>query len=110
MKLLLVPALCLVFAACNTTPNKMGRATVATDQTEDQTDPADWKLTLKVKEAIMADNSIATSNSFVSVMTNDGVVTLTGSVSSQAQIDKIVKAAKSVDGVKSVDNQLVVSP
>ncbi len=98
--ILSVIALCLLSASCNQSPS-------ATDYAKEQS--ADSVITIKVKEAILTDNSLSPSNRFVSVTTTHGVVVLTGNVSSKEQIEKIVRKAKSVSGVKKVDNQIVLS-
>jgi hyperosmotically inducible protein len=103
MKVLwLIPALCIVCAACNPDNNPK-----SADQS--QVNSADWEITTKVKAAIIADASISASARLVSVSTTDGVVTITGSVPTMADRDRIVRIAKNVDGVVSVDNQMLIS-
>jgi|GEM_PF-1235090 len=80
-----------------------------TEKTAEQTDSPDWELTLKVKAAILADDTLSPSNRFVSISTTDGVVTISGKVSSKYQMHEIIKKAESVSGVKKVENQMTVS-
>lgn len=68
----------------------------------------DATITTKVKEAVMADPNLKSTD--INVDTKNGVVTLAGTVSSQEAKQKANQAAQSVQGVKSVSDQLVVKP
>jgi osmotically-inducible protein OsmY len=78
-----------------------------TVSTEDESSP-DWQLTLKVKAAILGDDSLSPSNRFVSITTENGVVTITGKVTDRYQRNEIVKAAKKVPGVKGVEDKMTI--
>lgn len=107
-KLLFFPIICTLFCACNSaTVSPDG--TVRINQSQDQTAPADWQITLQVKKALLSDNSLALGDKFISVSTTDGVVTLTGEVSTEAQMNKIIKIVRDVKGVVKVNNQLTLS-
>lgn len=109
-KLLLIPAICGIFVlsdrnfAFGEIPAEQINQTIA------QSSSPDWEITLKVKEALLADSELSASNRFISVATTNGVVTLTGTVTSKVQMKKIVKKVKSVPGVVRVDNELTVVP
>lgn len=75
----------------------------------EQDSTSDWEVTLKVKAAILADDSLSPSNRFVSISTEDGVVTITGKVSDRYQRNEIVKKAESVAGVKKVEDKMTIS-
>lgn len=106
-KALLVPAICLMFCSC--AGNSNSNNYVRVNQSQDQSTPADWEITLHVKEALLTDGSLSAGNRFISVSTTNGVVTLTGTVSTRDQMNRIVRTVESVDGVTSVDNQLTIS-
>lgn len=64
----------------------------------------DSVITLKVKTAIFADDSLKSSE--INVETFKGVVQLSGFVNSQADIQQAVAVASDVHGVKSVKNSM----
>lgn len=64
----------------------------------------DSVITLKVKTAIFADESLKASE--VNVETFKGVVQLSGFVNSQADIQRAIVIASDVHGVKSVKNSM----
>jgi osmotically-inducible protein OsmY len=75
------------------------------DQSESQ---ADLALTQRIRQAIVADDSLSTTAHNVKIITSDGVVTLRGPVNSDQEKTKIAAVAKNIAGVKQVDNQLEV--
>ncbi len=75
----------------------------------EQDSTSDWEITLKVKAAILSDDSLSPSNRFVSISTTDGVVTITGKVSDRYQRNEILKKAESVSGVKKVEDKMTIS-
>jgi osmotically-inducible protein OsmY len=64
----------------------------------------DSVITLKVKTAILAEDSLKSSE--VNVETFKGVVQLSGFVNSQADIQRAVVVAGNVSGVTSVKNDM----
>lgn len=64
----------------------------------------DSVITMKVKTAIFADDTLKSSE--VNVETFKGVVQLSGFVNSQADIQRAVAVAAEVGGVKSVKNDM----
>ncbi|MBX9922510.1 MAG: BON domain-containing protein [Rhabdochlamydiaceae bacterium] len=70
---------------------------------------ADTEISLRVKEALLGDNSLSPSNRLASVTTKNGVVIISGTIFSANQMEQIIKKAQSVSGVKRVDNQMDLS-
>ncbi len=68
----------------------------------------DLSITQKIRQAIVADNSLSTDAKNVKIITANAVVTLRGPVNSAEEKDKIDAKAKQVAGVSKVDNQLEV--
>jgi len=68
----------------------------------------DSVITLKVKTAILAEETLKSSE--INVETFKGVVQLSGFVNSQADINKAVVVAKNVNGVTSVKNDMQLKP
>ena len=66
----------------------------------------DGEITLRVKNALIADTNIAAHD--INVDTKSQVVVLRGKQASQAQIDAAVEDAKKIKGVDKVINQLTV--
>ncbi|MGB5132995.1 MAG: BON domain-containing protein [Steroidobacteraceae bacterium] len=64
----------------------------------------DSALTMKVKTAIFAEESLKSSE--INVETFKGVVQLSGFVNSQADINRAVSVAQNVSGVTSVKNDM----
>jgi hyperosmotically inducible protein len=69
----------------------------------------DGLISDRVREAILADRTLAAEASTVRVSTTDGVVTLRGSVSSAPRKERFGILANSVGSVVGVENELVVS-
>lgn len=78
---------------------KEGKATVG--NTVD-----DSIVTVRVKSALLADQSIKSSD--IAVATSKGKVQLSGFVDSQAQITRAIEIARSVEGVQSVDHEMSI--
>lgn len=118
-QLLLLPALCLMFTACDntstSTPNADNTARNARDRNGQTLTPgdqleneADRGLTQKIRQSLMDDDSLSTNAKNVKIITVNGVVTLRGTVNSDREKNEIGKKAKSVSGVRSVDNQIEI--
>jgi len=69
----------------------------------------DGMISDRVREAILADRTLAVEASTVRVSTSDGVVTLSGSVSTVPRKERMGILANSVGSVVRVENELVVS-
>jgi hyperosmotically inducible periplasmic protein len=69
----------------------------------------DRAITLRVREAINADDMLSGSAKNLSVVTSDGVVTLRGPVQSSQEKSRVSETVKRIEGVKSIDDQLQIS-
>lgn len=70
---------------------------------------ADRTITQRIRQALMADDSLSTNAKNVKIITIGGVVTLRGPVGSSQEKDIVARKAKDVAGVSQVDNQLEVT-
>jgi len=68
----------------------------------------DSAITLKVKTAILGDETLKSSE--INVETFKGVVQLSGFVNSQSDINQAVVVARNVNGVTSVRNDMQLKP
>lgn len=76
------------------------------DQSESETDRT---ITQKIRQAIMADDSLSTNAKNIKIITIKGVVKLRGPVASPQEKDAIAKKVHDVQGIVKVDNQLEVT-
>lgn len=76
---------------------------------DQSSDPADVELTRRIREAVVADESLSTSAHNVKIITVNGVVTLRGPVASAQEKTKIAETAKKLAGTKQIENQLEVA-
>jgi osmotically-inducible protein OsmY len=81
-------------------------AVTAQDQSESATDRA---LTRRIRQAIVADDSLSTRARNVTVSATDGVVTLRGRVANEQERNAVAAKAEGTAGVKGLDNQLEVT-
>ena len=89
--------------------NKQGSNQGYGQQGSNQNDQnPDWQVTMRVKKAIMGDNTLSAKSRMVSVSTNNGVVTLTGNVMSYDESNRIEQIVRNIPGVMDVDNQITV--
>lgn len=121
---LLIPVLGLGLAACgnpdhkpkppaprtdadNTGKNirdRNGNLPTAGDQSESE---AARKITQKIRQALMKDNTLSTNARNIKIITNDnGIVVLRGAVNSENERNTVIRIVRNVDGVKSLDNHL----
>ncbi|MDX2170008.1 MAG: BON domain-containing protein [Deltaproteobacteria bacterium] len=84
-----------------------GNTLTVFDQGESE---ADRQITAKLREMIVADDSLSTNAQNIKIITVAGIVTLRGPVESAAEKSTIESKAKSVAGVHRVDNQLDTTP
>jgi osmotically-inducible protein OsmY len=80
-----------------------GKSLTVFDQSETE---GDRQITAKVREMIVADDSLSTNAQNIKIITVAGVVTLRGPVETTAEKTTIESKAKSVAGVTKVNNQL----
>ena len=69
---------------------------------------ADVELTRRIREAVVADDSLSTNAHNVKIITINGKVTLRGPVESDAERAKIVATAEQLAGKNKVDNKLEI--
>ena len=124
--LVTLPLLIIGGSACNsqptektqappaqTTPDNTGRnvqdrsgATLTPgDQSESE---ADHTLTQRVRQAVVADDSLSTTAHNIKIITLNGVVTLRGPVNSAQEKATIDAKAQQIAGVTKVNNQLEI--
>jgi len=125
--LLLTLALLIVGgAACNSQPTEKTQTTAAktpADNTElnvqdrsgatltpgDQSESeADRALTQRVRQAVVADDSLSTTAHNIKIITINGVVTLRGPVNSAQEKANIDAKAQQIAGATKVDSQLEI--
>lgn len=82
-----------------------GRKT-AEDQSENETDRA---ITRKLRDALIAEETLSINAKNVKIITEDGMVTLRGPVKNEQEKNAVEAKAKRVPGVRKVDNQLEIS-
>jgi osmotically-inducible protein OsmY len=84
------------------------RTVTSGDQSESK---ADLETTQKIRQAVMADDSLSTTAHNVKIITTaDGAVTLRGPVKSDDERKKIGAMAEQVAGAGKVRNHLEVAP
>ena len=135
-KLLLVAVLSLAAVACDkhekpiatTTPGHNTVHPVQIDQDNDNTgknvrdrdesartpldqseNAADRTITQKIRQAIIADDSLSMNAKNIKIITLNGVVTLRGPVASAMEKDNIARKVSEVAGILKVDNQLEIT-
>ena len=99
--------------AAKTSPDNMERnvqdrsgATLTPgDQSESK---ADLDLTQRVRQAVVADDSLSTNAHNVKIITSNGVVTLRGPVNSTKEKANIDAKAQQIAGATKVDSQLEI--
>jgi len=70
---------------------------------------ADRTITQKIRQLIIADDTLSTNAKNIKIITINGVVTLRGPVANANEKANIEKKAAGVQGIKSVDNQLEIT-
>jgi hyperosmotically inducible protein len=83
-----------------------GETLTSGDQSETE---ADRTLTQKIRQAVMADDSLSMTAHNIKIITVDGVVTLRGPVKSDDERQKIAAKAEQVAGAGKVQNHLEVA-
>lgn len=76
------------------------------DQLENE---ADRTITQKIRQALLADESLTANAKNIKVVTINGVVTLRGPVASAAEKEAIARKLTSISGIQRVDNQLEIT-
>ena len=95
--------------ADNTDKNDRDRDPAALTPGDQGENEADRTITQKIRQAVVANDTLSMNAKNVKIITNDGTVTLRGPVKSEKEKSDIEAKAKQVAGVKRVDNQLEVA-
>lgn len=85
--------------------DRRGETLTPGDQSESVVDRS---LTQRIRQAIMADESLSTTAKDVKIITINGVVTLRGPVHSLQEKGSIAATAQHIAGTNNVDNQLEI--
>ena len=85
--------------------DRSGKTLTPGDQSESE---ADRTLTQRIRQAVVADDSLSTNAHNVKIITINGVVTLRGPVKSAKEKANIGAKAQHIAGAKNVDNQLEI--
>lgn len=83
-----------------------GETLTPLDQSESE---ADRTLTQRVRQAVMADDSLSTTAKNVKIITANGVVTLRGPVENEQEKTNIAAKAQQIAGANKVENQLEIA-
>jgi hyperosmotically inducible periplasmic protein len=85
--------------------DRSGATLTPGDQSESE---ADRTLTQKVRQAVVADDSLSTNAHNIKIITINGAVTLRGPVNSAKEKATIDAKAQQIAGATKVDNQLEI--
>jgi hyperosmotically inducible protein len=85
--------------------DRSGATLTPGDQSESE---ADRTLTQRIRQAVMADDSLSTTAHNIKIITVNGVVTLRGPVNSAQEKATIDAKAQQIAGATKVDNQLEI--
>lgn len=86
--------------------DRSGNTKTSGDQSESE---ADRGITQRIRQAVVADDSLSSQAKNSKIITANGVVTLRGPVESTQEKTQLATLASRVQGVTRVDNQLEVS-
>lgn len=103
------PRLLAQTAPDNTGRNVRDRNDKTLTPGDQSSDTADVEMTRRIREAVVADDSLSTNAHNVKIITINGMVTLRGPVASVEEKAKVAEAAKKIAGPKHVENQLEVA-
>jgi len=93
----------------NTGRNERDQSGTTLTPMDQSSTKADMELTRRIREAVVADESLSTNAHNVKIITINGVVTLRGPVESDTERAKIVSTAQQVAGKNKVDNKLEIT-
>jgi hyperosmotically inducible protein len=85
--------------------DRSGETLTPGDQSESE---ADRTLTQRVRQAVVADDSLSTTAHNIKIITINGVVTLRGPVNSAQEKANIAAKAQQIAGTTKVENQLEI--
>ena len=92
--------------ADNTKKNERDRGGAALTPMDQGNSAADIEMTQKLRQAVVADDSLSTNAKNIKIITKDGAVTLRGPVKDEAEKTRVVDLIKRVAGSAPVDVQL----
>ncbi|WP_233561662.1 BON domain-containing protein [Sorangium cellulosum] len=95
-------------AADNTDKNDRDRDPAALTPGDQGENEADRTITQKIRQAVVANDTLSMNAKNVKIITNGQVVTLRGPVKSDKEKADIAAIAQGIPGVQRVDNQLEV--
>lgn len=95
-------------AADDTKVNERDTKSGALTPMDQNNNANDLKITQRIRQAVMADDSLSFTAKNVKIITQNGKVTLRGPVNSAQERSAIDAAARKVAGAAQVDNQLEV--
>lgn len=127
MKLILFPLFSLALVACsqqdkpntpaatgqdydNTKHNARDRDSLTKTPLDQSESKIDRTITQKIRQALMADETLSTNAKNIKIITIDGVVTLRGPVNSLEEKELIIKKLNGVVDIVRVDDQLEAIP
>jgi len=94
--------------ADNTKKNARDRDGTAVTPMDQGNSAADIEMTQKIRQAVVADDSLSSNAKNIKIITKDGAVTLRGPVKDEAEKTRVVDMAKNVAGSAPLDVQLEV--
>lgn len=105
-----IPAVCLAQSVDNTGINK--RDTSPDKLTADQQSQTkeDREITQKIRQAVVADESLSTYAHNVKIITVDGMVTLKGPVRSEDEKRIIEEKAGQIAGMDKIKSEIEIAP
>lgn len=92
----------------NTGKNTRDRDSMTKTPLDQSENEGDRKITQRIRQAIMSDDSLSTDAKNIKIITIKGVVTLRGPVASSQEKDAIAKKVNGIQGIVRIDNQLDV--
>jgi len=93
----------------NTAKNVRDRDAVVNTPLDQPESELDRKITQKIRQTLLSDDSLSTNGKNIKIVTINGVVTLRGAVLSSKERDLISKKVADIQGVVKVDNQLNIN-
>ncbi len=97
------------YNADNTAVNARDRNMTTPTSFNQSENEADRAITQKIRQAIMADNSLSNNAKNIKIITSNGVVILRGPVASNAEKELIMRKINGMHGITRVNNNLEVT-
>lgn len=95
--------------ADNTEVNERDRQAAAVTPMDQGMSETDMNVTQRIRQEVVAADSLSLTAKNVKIVTLDGIVTLRGPVNTAEERSIIAAIAQRADGVRRVDNQLEVT-